>query len=399
MDTAADKSGGMPAAPRGVPDAMEECPPWQPCVASESTVTFKKTTVRARVHPIRALTRRSFRTAEQPVCRVDHDGRAVGPRGCVLTNAGDTELFGAELSVIFTPDGHRVMSGSDMGIVKIWDDQDPDKIRLLKGHYTGWVSTIVLAISPDGRRLITGGEDGQIKIWHLVNFEVITLAGLDKCVHSVTTQPDGLGIAFGLSDGALGLWIWENPSRAQEICLLQVHEKWLHALAFSPDGSCLATGAGDGTLRVWRWDREGYRVQVDTLELPVTDIYSLSFSANGQCLALGLSGGYVGLLTPADRKLQLLQADTGSIRAVAVSPLDDTVAIGLSEGGLSFWDWRHNRRRTFPAHNGTVWALAFSPDGYRLVSGGSDESLRVWMLDQPPALTEPHGTHSAERLR
>ena len=82
------------------------------------------------------------------------------------------------------------------------------------------------------------------------------------------------------------------------------------------------------------------------------------------------------------------------VQALAFSPLDGTLVGGCLDTRLCAWDpatgrllW--SRRKAHPAgtpglkyaeidsFHGTT-ALAFSPDGNTLVSGGSDQQLRVW---------------------
>jgi WD40 repeat protein len=46
----------------------------------------------------------------------------------------------------------------------------------------------------------------------------------------------------------------------------------------------------------------------------------------------------------------------------------------------------------FEAHYLPVTTAAFSPDGTRIVSGGKDETVRLWTLDGKPA-AEPFKGH------
>ena len=57
------------------------------------------------------------------------------------------------LSVAFSPDGKRIVSGSDDGTIKVWDAATGQETLTLKGHSSAVNS---VAFSPDGKRIVTG---------------------------------------------------------------------------------------------------------------------------------------------------------------------------------------------------------------------------------------------------
>jgi hypothetical protein len=67
------------------------------------------------------------------------------------------------LAALDTPDGPRLASGGDDGIVRLWDPAAPDPTTpsVLEGH-SGAVLALAALDTPDGPRLASGGTDGRI---------------------------------------------------------------------------------------------------------------------------------------------------------------------------------------------------------------------------------------------
>ena len=67
-------------------------------------------------------------------------------------------------SLVITPDGKCLVSGSWDNTIKIWDLPSGQLARILTGH-EGWVNTV--AVSPDGKYVASGSVDQTIRIWDL----------------------------------------------------------------------------------------------------------------------------------------------------------------------------------------------------------------------------------------
>ena len=104
----------------------------------------------------------------------------------VLTLQGHTDRV---CSVAFSPDGRRIVSGSDDKTVKVWDAVTGQEILTLQGH-TGGVHRV--AFSPDGRRIVSGGLDGTAKVW-------------DSRAPAETRLEQGRRYCFSLNDWRRGL--------------------------------------------------------------------------------------------------------------------------------------------------------------------------------------------------
>jgi WD40 repeat protein len=76
------------------------------------------------------------------------------------------------VSVVFSPDGRRALSGSQDRTVRLWDVESGHELQRFEGH-TGTVHGV--AFSPDGRRALSGGGytspgakmDGTVRLWQL----------------------------------------------------------------------------------------------------------------------------------------------------------------------------------------------------------------------------------------
>ena len=63
----------------------------------------------------------------------------------------------------FSPDGHRIVSGSCDKTVRLWDADTGQPIGApLTGH-TDRVNSV--AFSPDGHRIVSGSADKTVRLW------------------------------------------------------------------------------------------------------------------------------------------------------------------------------------------------------------------------------------------
>jgi WD40 repeat protein len=209
-------------------------------------------------------------------------------------------------------------------------------------------------------------------------------------VGSIAISPDNhlLAVSVGLA-----VHLWETKS-GMETCRLDGHNRFYNQLSFSDDGSKLLIA-----------------------EISVN---------NRPCLALlDVNGRRSPLFFSNDR--------TKNISAVAISS-NNEILVTMSKGIISLWDAKSGREITYWNHttsevndiiksysgteqaeipysaeydieisnntdpplilrNPYIWGLssiAISPDGNKILSGGGDNSMRLWTIDGDVIWEYPH---------
>ena len=150
------------------------------------------------------------------------------------------------LSVAWSPDGKKIVSGSDDNTVRIWDAATGELLRTLVGH-TSQVNTV--AWSPDGTQIASGSLDRTIRIWNAFTGELLkTLIGHTDWVTSVVWSSDGTHIASCSYDKTVRIW---NAASGELLRTLAGHAFLITSVAWSPDGKHIASGSADNTVRIW----------------------------------------------------------------------------------------------------------------------------------------------------
>jgi WD40 repeat protein len=304
------------------------------------------------------------------------------------------------VSAAFSPDGTRVITGSEDATAKLWDVATGRLIRTLDGHAD---HVTAVAFSGDGTRVLTGSRNGTIKLWYAANGHTILTIELGAVIHGspqAAFSPDGTSLLTDSGDGPAKLW---DAASGRELRTFH-HGTAVRAVAFSPDGTRLLTG-GDKLAKLWetatgrllqafgdgshqllttlafspdgtRVVTGGFRTEAKLWDATTGKLIrtlleshhprSVAFSPDGSRI---MGNTMYGFTTWAAASGQVL--DRNSIQGIAASP-DGTRILGAggSSGGFTLLDVNSGQFIEFSEYSTvTVGQIAVSPDGERVVAG------------------------------
>ncbi len=275
-------------------------------------------------------------------------------------------------TIVISPDGKTIISGSDDKTLKIWDLNSQKLLRTLEGH-TNWVYAI--AIGGDSQTIVSGSKDKTIKLWQLAGQQTRTLTGHTSYVNSVAISPDRTKIASGSYDKTVKVW----NLKTGRVETLKGHYREVLTVAISADGKKIVSGGVDKTLIIW--DVATLKAQ-SVLTGHNSDVNAIALSSDNQQIASVSDDRTIKLWNlNTGREIRTLTEHRADINAIDFSPNNQHIVTGSDDKTVKIWDLSTGEAiYTFKGHRGAVFAVGYSPDGQTLVSASADKTIRKWLV-------------------
>jgi WD40 repeat protein len=311
-------------------------------------------------------------------------------------------------SVIFSPDGHTLLTTGDSGaVINFWSFDSAGSLHKRSAlNSPGPVDD--LALSPDGQTLwANGSESGALWRWNVSRSRPIQLpslptSGLPAQAGVMTLSPDGTTLVLGTTR-VVRVWSLDNPhvALAPEWGLTLVSQ-------YSSDGRTLVTRASTDIEVLHRRGRDNEPLQVwDVSDRAVPRLVASvddDKAGGGQVVAIsndrsllavddGLTLCLWDLTDAKTPQLRTRLAFPGGVESPAISASGDIVAVATEQDpaaeatrwGVTFWQ---TAKGSAPQELGRAATsklpnrMQFLRDDHFLVADEALEGLRVWDLSQ-----------------
>ncbi len=291
------------------------------------------------------------------------------------------------LSVCFSPDGKTLASSGDEwdSNIRLWDVQTGELLKTLKKRTAfedfGGRDVNSVVFSPDGNRIASGSGNGTIRLWNPNTGEFIKyLEGHTKSVNSVTFSPNGNTL---ISTGADGVCLWD-VNTGEYIDEFQIPAV---SAAFSPDGKTCAIANETG---ISLWNAHTFQFLERLTETAgsednnfrgkdISSIESVAFSPDGKTV-VSCGGNNIHLWdSDTNQLLETLIGHTESVNSVILSPDGETIASASDDGTIRLWNVNTREPlKTLMAHADSANSVVFSSDGETIASSSNDRTIRLW---------------------
>jgi WD40 repeat protein len=246
-----------------------------------------------------------FMTVSVALVTLSSDGKKVlagsegNPNGWLwIGKSARTYLLDAGkpiTAVALSPDGNQALTGSNNGMVRLWDVLSGSSEELKQGHTQAIRS---IAFSSDGHNALSASEKEAI-LWNLQSDEFKEVKAKRE-IFSVALDPHCKQTFLAVEGNSIHLHNLESNSDRLVFSLDEpVGSLLTKSVAYSPDGNYVLVGSEDGKIYFLRFNEDKF-IRIAIVDIPATLV---TYSHNGTFIITIfkniISQWYVGYLTGA----------------------------------------------------------------------------------------------------
>ncbi|KXH31971.1 hypothetical protein CSIM01_02523 [Colletotrichum simmondsii] len=295
-------------------------------------------------------------------------------------------------TVVYSPDGQWILSGSSDGIMKLWQADSGNCEHTYGGvgeeicrptNRIGEAGVRSVAFSGDSQTLIAASCNGVIQVWDLKTNRVESFRGHEEVslVETMAISLDGRTFAYGLRSGVIHVWSMDKEISTRT---LRANNNGIDSLSFTTDGRWLASGSESDKIEIWNTST-GERKK----EIRFNGRGIVKISGDGQWIASGnsnvsiwntKSGDLIWDLKCDFKRSGRSASSSSTFRSFNFSADEMLLAASFS-GCVYVWNMATGALTwNTSCYGEAITALAFSPGNERLMTAYFDGTIEIWDL-------------------
>lgn len=285
----------------------------------------------------------------------------------------------AVTSIGFSPKTQVIATGLNNGTIMLRNIEG--EVTQTLSYDTDNVLSAVykVAFANDGKTLISMNQTQGVRIWEKQSnglFEYSREINSAETIMSVAVSESTqmLATAHRPSDT---ITLWNLEGRKLATFGQGKHSDRINSLSFSPDGKMLVTGSGDKTIRIWDISRNNQLARTIAADNKITTVNFI----DEQTFASGSLDGTISLWKTDGTEQELSGRHRGQVHNIATDNNNKFLVSGGQDQTVNIWDLEDNTLlETFNGHTDEVTSVSFIEANDIVMSASIDESVRLWKV-------------------
>ncbi|KAJ6307408.1 hypothetical protein OIU76_017243 [Salix suchowensis] len=281
--------------------------------------------------------------------------------------------------VLWTPNGRRLITGSQSGEFTLWNGQSFNFEMILQAHDQAIRSMVW---SHNDNWMVSGDDGGAIKYWQSnMNNVKANKSAHKESVRGVSFCRTDLKFCSCSDDTTVKVW---DFARCHEERSLTGHGWDVKSVDWHPTKSLLVSGGKDNLVKLW--DAKSGK-ELCSFHGHKNTVLCVKWNQNGNWVLTASKDQIIKLYDiRAMKELESFRGHRKDVTALAWHPFHEEYFVsGSYDGSIFHWLVGHETPQieVSSAHDNSVWDLAWHPIGYLLCSGSSDHTTKFWCRNRP----------------
>jgi WD40 repeat protein/serine/threonine protein kinase len=296
----------------------------------------------------------------------------------------------------------RVRAGFSIGFISVADTSDrilAGEVSLrrpaLAGLWDGMTGKALVEpirqsgnlrcgdFSPDGSRIVLGSERGAVTVWK-ANNDLEPLLRYDHIgpINSVTFDHSGTRVVSAGNDGKAIVSAIKGSEKPEGTVS---HGGRILVAVFHPNDEILLTASSGHSARLWKLS-EGLGVPVGSSFAHEDSVNWAEFSPDGLSVLTASGDGMVSVWSVLDQsRLGAPIQHSGPVLRAHFDNAGKRVVLIGGDHIARVWDLESRRPVSEPMeHSRELFDGAFSPDDLTVMTNAADDAARIWTIPSPP---------------